>query len=80
MTIIVSDHGYEFDELGVGNIGHGSNYGRYQLQSTLLVDWPGKEPQSFDNRSAHQDLPGTLLQELLGCTNDTADYSSGTIC
>lgn len=77
LIIIASDHGYEFDELGLGYIGHGSNYGPWQLRSVLLMDWPGRQPQAFDNRSAHQDLPGTLLNELFGCTNPIEDYSSG---
>jgi len=77
LVIIASDHGYEFDELGLGNIGHGSNYGPYQLRSTLLMHWPGARPRAFTQRSAHQDLPGTLLQEVFGCLNDTSAYSSG---
>jgi membrane-anchored protein YejM (alkaline phosphatase superfamily) len=77
LVIIASDHGYEFDELGLGNIGHGSNYGPWQLRSVLLMNWPGKEPRLFDYRSAHQDLPGTLLKDVFGCENPYADYSSG---
>lgn len=77
LVIIASDHGYEFDELGLGNIGHGSNYGPWQLRSTLLMRWPGRKPQVYTHRSAHQDLPGTLLQEIFGCANPVSDYSSG---
>ena len=77
LVIIASDHGYEFDELGLGNIGHGSNYGPWQLRSTLLMRWPGRKPQVYTHRSAHQDLPGTLLQEVFGCANPVSDYSSG---
>ena len=78
LIVIASDHGYEFDELGLGNIGHGSNYGQWQLRSVLALDWPGRAPQQYGHRSAHQDLPGTLLSEVFGCTNPYADYSSGT--
>ena len=77
LIIIASDHGYEFDDLGLGNVGHGSNYGRYQLGSVLLMDWPGRAPEKFEHRSAHQDLPGTLLHDLFACSNPYADYSSG---
>ena len=77
LVIIASDHGYEFDELGLGNIGHGSNYGPWQLHSTLLMRWPGREPHVYTHRSAHQDLPGTLLQDVFGCQNPASDYSSG---
>lgn len=78
LVILASDHGYEFDELGLGNIGHGSNYGPWQLRSTLIMRWPGRAPQVYTHRSAHQDLPGTLLQEVFGCSNPPSDYSSGS--
>jgi len=77
LIIIASDHGYEFDDLGLGNVGHGSNYDQYQLGAVLLLDWPGRAPEKFEHRSAHQDLPGTLLRELFGCSNPYSDYSSG---
>jgi membrane-anchored protein YejM (alkaline phosphatase superfamily) len=77
LVILASDHGYEFDELGLGNIGHGSNFGPWQLRSVLLLDWPGKTAREFSHRSAHQDLPGTLMREVFGCENPYADYSSG---
>ncbi len=77
LVILSSDHGYEFDELGLGYIGHASNYSRYQLGSTLMLRWPGKAPQAFTHRSAHQDLPVTLLQEFFGCDNEPADFASG---
>ena len=77
LIIVASDHGYEFDELGLGYVGHASNFGEYQLRSTLLIDWPGKSPRLYSHRSAHQDLPGTLLADLLNCTNPLADVSSG---
>ena len=77
IVVITSDHGYEFDELGLGNIGHGSNYGPYQLRSALMIDWPNRPPRSFDHRSAHQDVPATLLQHAFGCSNPATDYSSG---
>lgn len=78
LVILASDHGYEFDELGLGNVGHGSNYGSWQLRSTLLMRWPGREPHVYTHRSAHQDLPGTLLQEVFGCRGPISDYSSGS--
>lgn len=78
LIVIASDHGYEFDELGLGYVGHASNYGPWQLRSTLLIDWPERVPAVFTHRSAHQDLPATLLSEVLGCANPPADYSSGS--
>jgi membrane-anchored protein YejM (alkaline phosphatase superfamily) len=77
IIIVTGDHGYEFDELGLGYVGHASNYGPYQLKSPLIIRWPGRSAQRFTHRSAHQDLPATLLQEVLGCSNPADDYSSG---
>jgi uncharacterized protein len=77
LVIIASDHGYEFDELGLGYIGHASNFSRWQLMSTLMLRWPGKEPMVYTHRSAHQDLPVTLLQEVFDCSNPPTEYASG---
>jgi hypothetical protein len=77
IVIVTGDHGYEFDELGLGYVGHASNYGPYQLKSPLIMRWPGRGAQRFEHRSAHQDLPATLLQDVLGCANPASDYSSG---
>ncbi|MBL8201463.1 MAG: sulfatase-like hydrolase/transferase, partial [Chromatiales bacterium] len=77
LVMITSDHGYEFDDLGLGYYGHASNFGRYQLRATLLMHWPGKPARVYEHRTAHQDLPATLLQGLFGCTNPPADYSLG---
>jgi membrane-anchored protein YejM (alkaline phosphatase superfamily) len=78
LVIVASDHGYEFDELGLGYVGHASNYGPYQLRSTLVMHWPERPTQQFSHRSAHQDLPATFLQEVFACENPASDYSSGT--
>ena len=77
LVIITSDHGYEFDDLGLGYYGHASNFGAYQLRATLLMRWPGKAAQVYEHRTSHMDLPATLLQELFGCANPPTDYSAG---
>ncbi len=77
IVIVTGDHGYEFDELGLGYIGHASNYAAWQMKTPLIMDWPGRAPQHYEHRSAHQDLPSTLLQDALGCSNPASDYSSG---
>lgn len=78
LVIIASDHGFEFDELGLGYIGHASNFGPYQLRSVLFMDWPGMAPRIHTHRTAHQDLPATLMRHAFGCSNPPEDYSSGT--
>lgn len=77
LVLVTSDHGYEFDDLGLGYYGHASNFGPWQLHATLAMRWPGREPHRYTHRSAHQDLPATLLQGLFGCTNPPTDYSAG---
>jgi hypothetical protein len=77
LVILTSDHGYEFDENGLGYIGHATNFSPWQLVSATMLRWPGKAPQVFSHRTAHQDLPVTLLQELFACSNPARDYASG---
>jgi len=77
IVIVTGDHGYEFDELGLGYVGHASNYAEWQLKTPLIMAWPDREPKVYKHRSAHQDLPATLLQDALGCSNPASDYSSG---
>jgi membrane-anchored protein YejM (alkaline phosphatase superfamily) len=77
LVMVMGDHGFEFDDLGLGYYGHASNYARFQLQTPLLMRWPGREPRSYTHRTSHLDLPATLLQELFGCTNPPGDYSMG---
>ena len=77
LVMITSDHGYEFDDLGLGYYGHASNFGPSQLRATLLMHWPGKPAHRYTHRSAHQDLPATLLEGLFGCRNPPAEYSAG---
>ena len=77
VVIVTSDHGEEFDENGEGVRGHGSGYSRYQLQTPLLIQWPGRTRGRVQYRTSHNDVAPTLLGELLGCTNDPSDYSSG---
>jgi hypothetical protein len=77
IIIVTSDHGYEFDDSGLGYIGHASAFTRAQLRSTLMIHWPGKAPQEIAYRTAHHDLPVTLLQDVFGCDNPPDDYSIG---
>lgn len=77
VVVFLSDHGYEFDESGLGYFGHASAFTAEQLRSVLMLRWPGRAPAEHHHRTAHQDLAPTLLTELLGCRNDPADYSLG---
>ncbi|MBT8441085.1 MAG: DUF3413 domain-containing protein [Gammaproteobacteria bacterium] len=77
IVIVVSDHGYEFDDNGLGHYGHASNFSGTQLRSTLLMHWPGRERGAIEYRTSHHDLPVTLLQDVFGCTNPPEDYAVG---
>ncbi|CAG0944749.1 Inner membrane protein YejM [Gammaproteobacteria bacterium] len=77
VVIILSDHGYEFDDNGLGYLGHASDYSPAQLRATLLMHWPGRAPAVYHHRSSHYDLPVTLLKDAFGCSNDPADYALG---
>jgi membrane-anchored protein YejM (alkaline phosphatase superfamily) len=77
VVIVTSDHGEEFNETGAGFRGHGSGYSRYQLQTPMLIQWPGRAAGTQTHRTSHNDFAPTLLGEVLGCSNDPSDYSSG---
>ena len=77
LVLVMGDHGFEFDDLGLGYYGHASNYAQYQLRTPLMMRWPRIEPRVFTHRTSHFDLPVTLLQDVFGCTNPPTDYSVG---
>lgn len=77
VIIVTSDHGLEFDDSGLGFTGHSTAYSRYQLQTPLLVHWPGRPPGRVTRRTSHNDIAPTLMTELFGCANPPSDYSSG---
>jgi membrane-anchored protein YejM (alkaline phosphatase superfamily) len=77
IIIIVSDHGFEFDDNGLGYIGHASNFSPAQLRATLLIHWPGKPAAEYTHRTAHHDIPVTLLQDVFACSNPPQEYSMG---
>ena len=77
IVIITSDHGYEFDDNGLGYVGHASNFSRAQLHAVFISHWPGKEISDIDYRTSYHDLPVTLLQDVFACRNPARDYSIG---
>lgn len=77
IVIVTSDHGQEFDENGAGFSGHGSGYSHYQLQTPMIVHWPGEAPRSIERRTSHNDVAPTLLSRVLGCDTPFREYGSG---
>ncbi len=78
VVMIVGDHGEEFDDGNKGFYGHASNFGRYQVQTPLVMYWPGEKPKSFHHKTSHFDVAPTLMAKLLGCLNKPSDYALGT--
>jgi membrane-anchored protein YejM (alkaline phosphatase superfamily) len=77
VVIVTSDHGMEFNENGLGFIGHGTAFSDLQLRTPLVVRWPGRPPGRVDRRTSHNDVAPTLITKLFGCANPPSDYSSG---
>ncbi len=77
VVIVTSDHGMQFDEYGLGFDGHGTGFTRSQLQTPLVIRWPGRPPGRVDRRTSHFDVAPTLLTGLFGCANPPTDYASG---
>lgn len=77
VVMITSDHGESFNEHGRNFWGHGSNYTKEQVQVPLVVHWPGEAKMPAQRRTAHADIPVTLMEELLGCQSADDSYSLG---
>jgi len=78
VVIITGDHGEEFNDNHLGYWGHASNFTRYQIQTPLIVYWPGKKPQILTYETSHFDIAPTLMKHLLFADSSFQDYSVGT--
>ena len=77
VVLITGDHGEEFNDNGLNYWGHGSNFTKYQVDTPLVVYWPGRDPAIVDYKTSHLDIVPTLMNDALGVINDPADFSSG---
>jgi len=77
IVIITSDHGYELDDYQTGYYGHSSNYSPAQTKVPMIMIWPGRDAKKYSSRSSHHDFAPTLMREILGCSNNYSDYSTG---
>jgi membrane-anchored protein YejM (alkaline phosphatase superfamily) len=75
VVLITGDHGEEF--LENGNWGHNSEFTEAQVRVPLVVHIPGRPAAVVEHATSHVDLVPTLAP-LLGVTNPTRDYSTGT--
>lgn len=77
VLLVTSDHGNEFSESDMKNWGHNSNFARYQTQSPLLVFGLKNKAEVIDYRTSALDISATVMQDVLKCKNQIADYSMG---
>lgn len=77
IVVITADHGEEFDDEKLNYWSHASAYTRFQLQVPMLIYWPGMPPRDFGYMTTHYDLVPTLMQKVLGCHSNVANYSVG---
>lgn len=77
VIVITGDHGEEFNDNHMGYWGHASNFTRYQVQTPLMIYWPGKPPQVVSQATTHFDVPATLLEQVLHCQTPAQNYSIG---
>lgn len=77
IVIVTGDHGEEFNDNHQGFWGHASNFTRYQVQTPLVIYWPGQKPQVFTHQTSHFDIAPTLMKRLFGCVSPASSYSLG---
>ena len=77
IVIMTSDHGYELDDYQTDYYGHSSNYSPAQTKVPMMMIWPGRDAKKYSSRSSHHDFAPTLMREILDCSNNYSDYSTG---
>ncbi len=77
VILITGDHGEEFNDNHLTYWGHGSNFTRYQIQTPLIVYWPGAAPRVIHYPTSHFDIAPMLMQNLLGCAVNPSNYAVG---
>ncbi len=78
IILITSDHGEEFNDNKQGYWGHGSNFTRYQASVPLVLYLPDNQNgKTISARTSHIDIAGSILKNILNCTNNIEDFSNG---
>jgi membrane-anchored protein YejM (alkaline phosphatase superfamily) len=77
IVVITSDHGEEFNDVKDNSWGHTGNFTTYQTRVPLIVYVPWREPRQVAAVTSQVDIAPTLMQEGLGCGQNTRDYSNG---
>lgn len=77
IVLILGDHSEEFNDNKNDSWGHAGNFTRYQVQTPLLVYWPGKPARTINHQTTHFDIVPTLFNQIFKCKNPVSDYSIG---
>ncbi|MBU8974856.1 sulfatase-like hydrolase/transferase [Lysobacter sp. MMG2] len=77
VVLITGDHGEEFNDLHKNYWGHNGNFSDYQLRTPFVLHWPGRPARRVDTLTSHEDFVPTVMRHALGCSSDSADYSTG---
>lgn len=79
IVMITGDHGQEFNENKKNYWGHNGNFSKWQIGVPLVCRFAGDRHAAGirHHRTTHYDLVPTLMQEAIGVSNPTADYSMG---
>lgn len=77
IVVITGDHGQEFNDNHQNYWGHAGNFTKYQLNTPMVIYWPGMKPQVVQYETSHYDIVPTLLQKVFACKAPTNRYSVG---
>lgn len=78
IIIISADHGEEFNEDRDNFWGHNNNFKDYQVKIPLVIKWAQQVAgEQITQKTSAYDISTTLMQEVLGVTNDTRAYGIG---
>lgn len=77
IIVITGDHGQEFNDNKKGYWQHGGNFSYYQIGTPLIVFDASRPAKTYTHLTLHYDIIPTLMNTVLGVTNQYYDYSVG---
>ena len=77
VIIVTGDHGEELNDSHTNSWGHAGNFTRFQIDTPLIIHWPGKKAQVINYPTSHYYILPTLMKKVLGYQNPISDYSIG---
>lgn len=77
IIVITGDHGQEFNDNKKGYWQHGGNFSDYQIGTPLIVFDSSRPAKTYTHLTLHYDIIPTLMNTVLGVTNQYYNYSVG---